>query len=292
MDFDDYDSYAPIAPDPPPSAAPKSGRRVWLIVAVVAGFSALAFAMVPVTQPQDTATIASRATVPLPTPLPTETQTTIAQGIPAGEDTTVSRVIDGDTIEVAGGTRIRFIGIDAPETASAQACFGLEATTETRRMLPANQRVRLVYDVGRLDTFGRTLAYVYSLPDGRFVNLALAQAGFAVQATFPPNVAHVEDFRAAVAGARTAGRGLWAACPMTATTPSTAPLVVRGAVGSAPAPTKPPVTSPRVTTTPTTTGKYYPSCTAARADGAAPLRRGDAGYRLALDRDGDGVACE
>ncbi|WP_243654845.1 excalibur calcium-binding domain-containing protein [Nocardia alba] len=37
---------------------------------------------------------------------------------------------------------------------------------------------------------------------------------------------------------------------------------------------------------------YYQNCAAARAAGAAPLYRGDPGYRSALDRDGDGVACE
>ena len=37
---------------------------------------------------------------------------------------------------------------------------------------------------------------------------------------------------------------------------------------------------------------YYPSCRAAREAGAAPLYRGDPGYRPGLDRDGDGVACE
>ena len=37
---------------------------------------------------------------------------------------------------------------------------------------------------------------------------------------------------------------------------------------------------------------HFASCAAARAAGAAPLRRGDAGYRAGLDRDNDGVACE
>lgn len=37
---------------------------------------------------------------------------------------------------------------------------------------------------------------------------------------------------------------------------------------------------------------YYPNCAAARADGAAPLHRGDPGYSRKLDRDGDGTACE
>lgn len=37
---------------------------------------------------------------------------------------------------------------------------------------------------------------------------------------------------------------------------------------------------------------YYPNCTAARAAGAAPVRRGDPGYARHLDRDGDGIGCE
>jgi hypothetical protein len=39
-------------------------------------------------------------------------------------------------------------------------------------------------------------------------------------------------------------------------------------------------------------GTHYPNCTAARAADAAPLRRGEPGYRPRLDRDGDGIACE
>ena len=37
---------------------------------------------------------------------------------------------------------------------------------------------------------------------------------------------------------------------------------------------------------------YYPNCSTARAAGAAPIRRGEPGYRAELDRDGDGTACE
>ncbi|MDO5061106.1 MAG: excalibur calcium-binding domain-containing protein, partial [Actinomycetaceae bacterium] len=37
---------------------------------------------------------------------------------------------------------------------------------------------------------------------------------------------------------------------------------------------------------------YYANCAQAKAAGVAPLRRGQPGYRPALDRDGDGIACE
>lgn len=172
-------------------------------------------------------------------PITTTTTTTTTAGLPPGDDTSVVRVVDGDTIEVAGGTRIRFIGVDTPETTE---CFGSEATRYANELLPAGTRVRLVYDVQRLDPYGRTLAYVYTLTDGVFVNLAIARNGFAQQATYPPNVAHAEEFRIAAAGARTASLGLWSGCAAPATTtpttvkatvapitaaPTTAPTIAR-----------------------------------------------------------------
>lgn len=69
-----------------------------------------------------------------------------------------------------------------------------------------------------------------------------------------------------------------------------------------PSPSHPrtPIPTPTVTVTktqetseaPSNPYVYYKDCDAARAAGAAPLHRGDPGYRSELDRDGDGVACE
>lgn len=55
-----------------------------------------------------------------------------------------------------------------------------------------------------------------------------------------------------------------------------------------------PTVEPSVTrtTATSTTSVYYPNCDAVRAAGKAPLYRNDPGYRPALDRDDDGVACE
>jgi len=52
----------------------------------------------------------------------------------------------------------------------------------------------------------------------------------------------------------------------------------------------PPAAAPAAALAPS--GAYYANCAAARAAGAAPHRRGQPGYRPALDRDGDGIACE
>jgi micrococcal nuclease len=74
--------------------------------------------------------------------------------------------------------------------------------------------VRLVYDVERNDRYGRTLAYVYDSQDGAFVNAALVRDGYASAYTYPPNVAHADEFVALQRDARDAGRGLWGACPV------------------------------------------------------------------------------
>jgi micrococcal nuclease len=53
---------------------------------------------------------------------------------------------------------------------------------------------------------------VYRATDGLFVNLELTRDGFAVTLSIAPNVAHADEFAAAAAEARRAGRGLWSAC--------------------------------------------------------------------------------
>ncbi len=176
-----------------------------------------------------TPTAESATTTALPT-APTST----GPDLPDGHDTTVTRVTDGDTIVVGGSIRVRLIGMDTPETQdprTAVQCFGPEASRRTGELLPAGTPVRLVYDVDRTDRYGRTLAYVYRLSDGLFVNLALVRDGFATVATYPPNVAHVEDFRSAEREAREAGRGLWGGCPASGPTPTT---TTTAALGPAP----------------------------------------------------------
>lgn len=138
-------------------------------------------------------------------------------GLPAGDDELIERVIDGDTIVVGDGERVRLIGIDTPETKDPRepvGCFGREASSYTDDLLPAGTAVRLAYDVERTDRYGRTLAYVYRASDGLFVNAALVRDGYAYAYTYPPNVAHSEEFVALQREAREADRGLWGACPV------------------------------------------------------------------------------
>lgn len=126
----------------------------------------------------------------------------------------VARVVDGDTIELEGGARVRYIGVNTPETVDprrAVQCFGHEASDYNKKLLEGGF-VRLVKDISGTDKYGRLLRYVY-LPDGTFVNLKLVSDGYAQVNTYPPDVAHAKEFTAAQAAARAAGRGLWSACP-------------------------------------------------------------------------------
>lgn len=174
-------------------------------------------------------TTAERQLGPASTGVPsTPTTATTAPGpaMPAGDDTTVESVTDGDTIRVAGGARVRLIGIDTPETVDPRRevqCFGPEASARMRALLPHGTAVRLVYDVERTDRYGRTLAYLYRSSDGEFVNAAMVRDGFASAYTVPPNVAHADEFVALQREAREHARGLWGACPTEEAAPQPRP---------------------------------------------------------------------
>jgi micrococcal nuclease len=158
----------------------------------------------------------SRAPAPTPTAVdgPAPSGPTPSAGF-TRTNARVTRIVDGDTIEVrfrGSLLTIRLIGIDTPETFGADGspqCYAAQATAFTTEHL-SGQRVRLEFDVERIDPFGRTLAYVW-LGDELF-NEILVREGYAFVTTFPPNVRYVDRFLAAQREARAEGRGVWGAC--------------------------------------------------------------------------------
>lgn len=132
------------------------------------------------------------------------------------QEAAVRRVIDGDTIELRDGRLVRYIGVDAPEVSRRVGegwvedpePFGREAKDANRRWVEGRS-VRLEYDAQTHDRYGRLLAYVFV--DGRMVNAALLEEGYAQLLTIPPNVKYAEPFRRVVQEARAARRGLWGA---------------------------------------------------------------------------------
>ncbi|MBW1741332.1 MAG: thermonuclease family protein [Deltaproteobacteria bacterium] len=97
-------------------------------------------------------------------------------------------VDDGDTIVLAEGTRVRYIGINAPEVAHEDRPaerFGPEAK-DFNRELVYKKKIRLEFDRERYDQYGRVLAYVF-LQDGTFVNAELVKGGYAYYVFRRPN---------------------------------------------------------------------------------------------------------
>jgi micrococcal nuclease len=127
----------------------------------------------------------------------------------------VTRVIDGDTVEVRIDGRedeVRYIGIDTPETVKPGTpvqCFGPQASALNHRLVEG-RTVRLVFGRERRDVYGRLLAYVFV--GGEFVNARLVRLGYARTLTIPPNVAHAGLFHRLARSAGREGRGLWGAC--------------------------------------------------------------------------------
>lgn len=134
---------------------------------------------------------------------------------PATANVVVTRVVDGDTVEVRldGQTEdVRYIGVDTPETVKPGApvdCFGPQASAFNHRLVEG-RRVRLVFGVEPRDVYGRLLAYVYL--DDRFVNAELVRRGLARTLTIPPNDRYAERLKRFEIAASRAGRGLWGAC--------------------------------------------------------------------------------
>ena len=124
----------------------------------------------------------------------------------------MTNVVDGDTIDVlieGRELRVRYIGIDTPETVDPRrpvGCFGREAS-ERNRQLVEGRAVGLERDVSETDQYGRLLRYVWV--DGQMVNAALAEEGYATATAYPPDVRYAELFAALEAEAREESRGLW-----------------------------------------------------------------------------------
>ena len=179
--------------------------------------------------------------------------------------------------------RVRYIGVDTPETYNGLDWMGPEATLANRRLVEG-RHVTLESDVSETDRYDRLLRYVW-IREGSgwvLVNAKLLRLGFAQITTYPPDVKYVDAiYLAAQRKARNAGRGLWGPMP-------------------APAPTAPPPTAAPVNCHPSYTG----ACLAigqgdydcAGGSGNGPNYTGIVrviGYdEFGLDADGDGVGCE
>ena len=119
----------------------------------------------------------------------------------------VTQVIDGDTIIIEGGYRVRYIGIDTPEVHPEMEACGMEALEANRRLVEGKE-VRLERDVSETDKYGRLLRYVYV--DDIFVNAELVRQGLAEAKAYPPDIKYQDYLEELETEAKEAGRGIWA----------------------------------------------------------------------------------
>jgi micrococcal nuclease len=131
----------------------------------------------------------------------------------SSSEAVVRQVIDGDTIALTDGTRVRLVQIDTPERVGE--CYGQEAAELTRRLLPPGTHIRIEQDpaLDEQDRFGRKLAYVWK--DDEHVNLTLVEEGAAGVWFFDGDRGRYADrFLRAGERARDERKGLWGACPL------------------------------------------------------------------------------
>jgi len=212
-------------------------------------------------------------------------------GLAACTPAAVSRVVDGDTIDIVlsdgSEERVRLIGPDTPEVYGGAECYGREASSFVKGLLPPGALVFLEADVrDRDDTPGhRLLRYVWAEVDParagfELLDEELIRRGYATYYEDKVDVKYRERLREAQASAEREGAGLWSACP--SPTPTPAPTAT-----PKPTPTRTPEAGlPGCVRTDCNCDDFDTQSEAQRVLNAFP------GDPFKLDPDRDGLACE
>jgi len=129
---------------------------------------------------------------------------------PAGsERATVTRIKDGDTIEIVMlsgvSETVRLIGINTSESGE---CFSEEATIALASLL-SDEVITMTADVSDRDQYGRLLRYLW-LDRGVFVNEIMVRGGFAQARDYPPDSLYAADIASAQESAQADAIGIWA----------------------------------------------------------------------------------
>ncbi|WP_017754064.1 thermonuclease family protein [Calidifontibacillus oryziterrae] len=203
---------------------------------------------------------------------------------------TVSRVVDGDTVELSDGTKVRLVGVNTPESTTRTEEYGKEASNYTKSKLNGKQ-IYLQKDVSDTDRYGRSLRLIWmAIPTNvmneseirsKMFNADLVLNGFAEPSTYPPDVTYSKFFVKFAKEARENNKGLWA-YGENGTTKGDLDKAGTGSV-------KNPVNTPRTSNA----GKdNFKNCTELRNVYPDGVSEGHPAYQAKMDRDKDGYACE
>ncbi|MCQ6281607.1 thermonuclease family protein [Bacillus sp. EB600] len=233
-----------------------------------------------------------------------EQQTAESLGLVAA---TISRVVDGDTIELTDGRKVRFIGVNTPESTTRHETYGKEASNYTTSKLTGKQ-VWLQKDVSETDRYGRLLRIVWlAVPSNdmdeneiktKMYNADLVLNGFAEPSTYPPDVKYSDYFVKYAREARDKGTGLWA-YGVNGTTKgdldqSTAVSSSQSSSSNTTNSSAPAASTPAATTPAPASGEseYFANCTELRKKYPNGVPSTHPAYQAKMDRDHDNYACE
>jgi len=219
---------------------------------------------------------------------------------------TVSRVVDGDTLELSDGSKVRLIGVNTPESTNRTETFGKEASNYTRSKLEG-QQIYLQKDVSETDRYGRLLRVVWlDIPTNdmdeneirsKMFNADLVINGYAEPSTYPPDVKYAEYFRQFAREARTNGTGLWAYGENGTTKgdfDSQGSTASSSSGSSSSNGNSSSSNTPSAPSAPATSGgtEHYANCTELTKVYPNGVPAGHPAYQSKMDRDKDGFACE
>lgn len=135
-----------------------------------------------------------------------------------GQVARIEYVVDGDTVQLTNGRRVRLVQIDTPEVYNVPECYGEQASKITERLLPPGTLVRLYSEpkTDAVDAYGRLLRYVFRVRDDLDVNVQLVRVGAAAPYFFDYRRGRYARLLVRL-GLRAKARhlGLWGRCPGT-----------------------------------------------------------------------------
>lgn len=126
------------------------------------------------------------------------------------ESVQVEAVLDGDTVALTDGRRVRLIGVNTPEIEHKPKPAEPLADQSHGQLAALVRKSPLYLQVGSQpkDHYGRTLGHLFT-GDGRNIIAELLQQGAGFQVAIPPNLAHADCYAAAQGQARVRSAGVW-----------------------------------------------------------------------------------
>jgi len=138
---------------------------------------------------------------------PLDSQTSSVVPNPSTSDTDiykVTKIVDGDTLDIETGDRIRLICIDTPEVGE----YYYEEASDYLERLVLGEDIELVKDISETDRYGRLLRYIYL--DGDFINEKMVKQGYAKAYPYSPDTSLCPLIEDAEDYAKSHNLGIWA----------------------------------------------------------------------------------